>query len=144
MSLEKQLNMETTNQNPAVVPPQTPSAPFPVKNQQIQKLIEFMTTLKPQTKLLIGIAATMLTIIVALLLFLPKRNAPVAVLPTVPPVSTVSASLTPRETSEFAKTDAFRQFDTDLENFQNDNNTVDVSETLLSFPLLDMQVNFDK
>lgn len=106
-----------------------------------QQKINIFMKLNFQTRILIIIAAVLITIIL-ILLILPKPKPPALIVPTPPPISTISATLIPRLTSEFSKTEEFLSFERNLGAVRADTEKLELTETKLSFPFLDMQLNF--
>jgi hypothetical protein len=150
--------METFNPPPPqspITPPEMPAAdqqPMPQQEvpdktaTKMHPLVEKFKALDKNQQLLI-VAGSMLGVILLLLILValmkPKQS-PLVLTPSPSPVLAPSPTAPPRETSAFAKTPEFAHFEQGIRQLQNDNLTVDLSEPNLSYPLLDMDVNFRK
>lgn len=98
------------------------------------------------SRLQIGLAVLCFLLIISAIVIM-SFSRPSNQIPSVsesPRQATQSASIIPKEISEFAKSQGFLVFEKNLINLQELNDKVDLYESKLSFPLLDMNVNFDK
>lgn len=97
-----------------------------------------------KTQIIILVVGIVLIVVAFISFLLEKPKLPTVTIPSPLLVATQSASLPPKEISEFGKTEAFTNFENKLTDLQKTNSTVDLYEAKLSFPLLDMNVNFNK
>lgn len=137
--------METTNSNPEVVPPinnatvDVSTTPTPKKSPQ---LLGIFTNLPLRLKLALGALMILLLAILVLMLFSPRPQQQPTTLILPSPSPQASFSPLPQVTSEFSKTDEFSTFEQNITILQKDATGIDFDEKNLSYPLLDMQVNF--
>lgn len=97
--------------------------------------------LETETIIALVIIAVILVILFSMYRLL-NRPAPFTPSP-VPSADSASASALPaRDISEFGKTDDFKRYEEKLQALDKDAAMVDLSESELAFPLLDMNVNF--
>lgn len=139
--------MEIINKELPTPPGQAPTQPPVAATSAVAKpnpLGEMFKNMSPMNRILIGFAGGMIILVVVLLIIVPKRptqprnNTPSPVL-----VSTASASLIPKQLSTFGQTEEFKKFEATLDDLMRDNDTLDLNEEKLAFPLLDMQVSFE-
>jgi hypothetical protein len=132
--------MENINNNlPDINTNTVPSgdSPLPVNVPAISSPVKFS-----KIQIAIAVLSLVLIILAVIVVLLKKPSTPQVVIIKASPVATQSASLPPREVSEFGKTEAFTKFENKVTDLQKTNETVDLYESKLSFPLLDMNVNF--
>ncbi|MEK7166726.1 MAG: hypothetical protein AAB874_08005 [Patescibacteria group bacterium] len=121
--------METINQERLTTPPPA----ITVKKRSL-----FLPTL---IIILVGI---MISIVIALLLPLPNQVTSPNPSPSANTVSSPSATPTDRKISEFGGSTDFVNFENQLNTLKTDAAKADLSESELTYPLLDMHVNFNK
>lgn len=95
-----------------------------------------------QMKLLLICSLIFLILLVLIMLTRPRQNVPLQVVPSATPSASVGETPQPRKQSDFSKTEEFSRFEQDLNALQAENKSVDLSETELTFPFLDMNINF--
>lgn len=126
-----------------------PQVTSPAKTETASKSVSLSSRFAAmpfQMKVLI-ISASFFVFLLVLLLLLSFSRPPAtidSVLPSVFPSGQTSASLVPREVSQFAKTDQFVAFEEHVVAFSADNANVDLAETSLVFPFLDMNIRFQE
>lgn len=108
--------------------------------EEVKKLTPFHT--RP---LLIAGGATTTLILALLLIVIVSRPSPAPVVPS-PLPSAASPTTAPAAgpISEIARTEAYQKFEYKLNDLRSANEKIDLSEASLTFPLLDMNVNFKK
>lgn len=124
--------METTNSSQPLV---NETEPVVTKKEIPVKLS------KP---LVIALCVFGILILANVLLMVLKKppNSSISVTPS--PFSQPSNPPTERKTSEFAKTPEFLDFENKLAELQEANKNIDLNETGLGFPVLEMHVDFEK
>ena len=97
----------------------------------------------PKTKILIGIVGGLLILLTLTFFKLgtSRRIGPPSAQTTLP---TQISSPPVRPVSEFAKTDIFSRFEVKLFDLKSHIDQLDMTETQLTFPLLEMNVNYEK
>lgn len=100
--------------------------------------------LTPALKIGLTVLGFLFFVLILSTLLSRKGTGPVVVDVTPSPSAVTFTSTPAREVSEFAKTADFMSFENDLNQLKTDNSTVNLTEAELTFPLLDMQVNFNK
>lgn len=91
-------------------------------------------------KIIIVVASILLILLVVIALLQSIRTPQPIIIPTVSPSPIVEFSPLPRVTSEYAKTDEFMKFELNLSTVQKDQTVIDLDESNLVFPLLDMEL----
>lgn len=133
--------METTeNQIPAPAPLEPDKTGVKIPQSPIKML--FNPT--PKLKLLL-IVGGILILLAIFSLLVPKPPSQPGSSDTKPLPSAISnASIEPRKVSEFGNTADFINFETTLKQLKADVISINLSESELTFPVLDMDVNFEK
>lgn len=124
--------METTDSVPVQTVPSVPSQnQEPTKNLGIEKPFIYVL-----------IIVVFLFSLFLILIFLPKKSPQPEVQNTPSPTFQASPSPFQQNLSEFSQTEPFKLFEGRLEAIRLENEGVNLSETELAFPLLDMDVTF--
>lgn len=105
--------------------------------------LEKFNSFTMQVKIIIIGGALLFFLLALLISFSPRGPEQLVLVPSPLPSDTPEASASERQTSEFAKTEDFKKFEQNIKSLKDDNTNVDLSESQLSFPLLDMEVNFE-
>lgn len=127
--------MEVTENKPAVI--NTPEIKLPVipKKGMLFKI-----------SLLLILGIGILIVLIGANIFLSrvkKPQTPVTGTPApTPPASSTNASTTTSAVSGFGKSPQFQEFETKLKDLRLANETVDLSENTLGFPVLEMHVDY--
>lgn len=110
--------------------------------EDVQKISPIKMT--PKIKLLmIGTAVILLIALVSLLL--PPANRPLTTtLPSPLPTPDAMGSPVTRPLSATAQTDEFKNFESKLNTTRSGQDSLDTTESQLTFPLLEMNVNYNK
>jgi len=136
MNFQKTLNMETTNLLSTPNINTNPNQPKIVNDELPMKIT-------PKVKILLVILLGLILVNIAVLLLKPKNN---PVTPQASPqasfVPIASASATTKNMSEFSKLPEYMQFEQNLKDTITVNEGLDLSNSKLNFPLLEMNVNF--
>lgn len=123
--------METTNEtSPIQSPPQ--AAPIP----------PVPTLFSGPLKVALIVGGAVLVLLLLVLLLVPRKTSQPQVVLEPSPTLMISPSSLPRAQSEFSKTEPFILFEGRLEGVKLENEVVNLTETELAFPLLDMNVTF--
>ncbi len=129
--------MEPTNQLPVQKPPTLTTA-------TTGKLHAFFALLK--RKPLYGIAFVLMSVLFvlfAVVLLLPLRRAyPTLTQPTPTPFTQATPTPLPRQTSQTAKTEEFIRMEEQLKQTTAEINNLDLLESRLTFPVLDVSISF--
>jgi len=89
------------------------------------------------------VALIVLILLVVITSFISKPKPPLSALLSTPePSQVASASGELRPVSSFGQTPEFAQFEERLNSYRGSLDTLDLNESQLTFPLLDMDVNF--
>lgn len=132
--------MADSKQAPAVTQPQPV-----VTSEKIGEEIKKLTPVNTGPLLLVGAAAFTVIVLLLLMVLVFNRPPPAPLLPSpLPSTTTSSASPDSGTVSEIARTEEFQKFEQKLNELRTANEKIDLSESPLTFPLLDMQVNFEK
>lgn len=94
-------------------------------------------------KLLILLGIVFILLILAILIPAPDQK-PVNSKPTIPPTTAPQPSPITQMVSEFAKTEEFEHFENKLNDLRSKNDQIDFKEQKLTFPLLEMNVTYEK
>lgn len=126
------------------VPPPN-QAPPPVTPKKVAEEVKKLTPVHTKPLLIAGGAAFVVIVILLFMVvvFNQPATAPVFSSP-LPSAATSSASPVTGPLSEIGKTEAYQKFEQKLNDLRNANEKIDLSEATLTFPLLDMNVNFEK
>lgn len=92
---------------------------------------------------LIFLGIVIVLLVLSMVLRLGKRTATVSA-PSPVSQATAAASPVERKVSEFATGEAFQRFESELNAFRDAVPKVDVNDSTMVFPLLDMEVSYDK
>ena len=113
----------------------------PVTSDLVKAYWEKVQKLPPQIKIIAAASAVLVFLVFLILVTRPTNTAPLPSFPSPTPAAPV-ASAPPREISAFAKTPEFAQFETSITALASQSAQIDLSENALSYPFLDMNVNF--
>lgn len=106
-------------------------------------IVTILSKLPLRLKLALGALGILIFAILLLIIFsLFRRPTQRQIITISTPSPEPTFSPIPRVTSEFAKSEQFMQFEENKKKLQSDTTTVDLEETNLAFPLLDMSVGF--
>lgn len=131
--------METINNQEVVpeVPIETVEIPPP------QKLSPIKVT--PLMKIGIIVLGVVIVLLLLLTLIRPGTSDVPAVLPSpLPSTDATGISPAPRVVSTFGQSEAFIHFETAVDELIKNQNTLDLTESALTFPTLEMNVNYKK
>lgn len=128
----------TENQNNS----QASVNPNAAKKPVIKDLLPIKLT--PQLKIVLLISGIVFLLLIITSLVLRKNTNLTNTYPSPSINPDSSAALPPREVSEFAKGQPFLDFEQKLTDYRQKLQTADLNESSLSFPLLDMNVNYRK
>lgn len=122
--------------------PPAQSAPPKQASDKVKPANKLPLKFTPLLKILL-VVLSILFLMVFFVMLLPKKT---VVSPNAPsPTPVVLASPSPEvKISEFAKTEIFGQFEVQMASVSAHLSETDLNEDKLTFPLLDMDVNFDK
>lgn len=120
-----------------------------IKNENLMpETITAPSTIIPKKGIKMSFILIFLLAVVTIIVFLsylvgfwPEIKTKNPSLPTATPIINKPLNLVP---SSIATDSAFLKLEEDLKALQNENNNVDLSEPKISFPNLEMNVNFDK
>ena len=117
-----------------------------IKNENL--IPEAITTITPKKGIKMSFILIFLLAVTTIIVFLsyligfwPDVKIKNSSLPTTTPVINKPLNLVP---SSIATDAGFLKLEEDLKSLQNENNNVDLSEPKISFPNLEMNVNFEK
>lgn len=123
-----------TNTNPT--PPMTP--------EKVAEEVKQLTPINTRPLLIAGGAAVAVILLLLLLVVFTTPPPQTAIPSPLPSAATASASPQTDPVSEIGKTENFQKFEQNLNTLRAENEKIDLSEAALTFPLLDMNVNFDQ
>ena len=99
----------------------------------------------PKLKVLLISVGVLFVITVIVLLLVPSRpKQPTVIAPTPLPSSEAISSPIDRPLSEVAGTDEFKNFESKLNTTRVEQDSLDTTESKLTFPLVETNVNYDK
>ncbi len=131
---------DSTQINDVVEQPQVSKASHVAGEKGMQAKLPIKFT--PQLKILLTILG-ILFLMIFILMLLPKKSIDITQEPT--PIATVLATPSPElRISEFAQTEIFKLFEQQIASVAAELNETDLREDQLTFPLLDMNINFEK
>jgi len=117
----------------------SPARSVSVQPELGNKLPVKITPLLRLLLVLVGI----LFLLLVLLTLMPKKTVILPTIPTPVPI-TLTSPVAINQLSEFAKREIFSQFETQIASVSANLQETDLTEDTLTFPLLDMNVNFEK
>ncbi len=136
-SLRKASNMETTNQINKPSPETKTLVSVPNKNELPIRL---------SRPLMFALIIFVLLVTTNIVLMLTKKPPVPNFTPTPTPISQIPAASTStntREVSQYGKTPQFQDFEKKLTDIESANKTIDLSETTLGFPVVEMHVDYE-
>ena len=138
---------ENTHQTQIPEPSETSQTSVPV-NKLGTKPFAKITKLFNKIPKKIQIVAIVAILIISLLFLLILLTSPTQVQPVPLSSPIIAASSSPnvpqRQESEFSQSEIFKSFEQNIQKLEIDSEDVDLTETEMSFPLLDWNVNFSE